>query len=66
MNLLRTVIFINKEYYICLNCSVALNTNFQQNDKKWQFSIKLCEKVRVVTCSFYSFGDEFLDEIMHV
>ena len=55
--------FINKAYCICLNCLVALNTNFY---KKGKFSIKLCEKVIMATCFFYSFNDKFLHEIKHV
>ena len=34
---------------------------FSKNDQNGQFSIKLYEKVRVVTCNFYSFNDKFLN-----
>ena len=34
--------------------------------KKGKFSIKLCKKVIMATCSFYSFNDKFLHEIKYV
>ena len=34
--------------------------------KKGKFSIKLCNKVIMTTCSFYSFNDKFLHEIKYV
>ena len=55
--------FINKVYCICLNCLVALNTKIT---KKGKFSIKLCKKVIMATCFFYSFNDMFLQEIKYV
>ena len=55
--------FINKAYCICLNCLVALNTKFT---KKGKFSIKLCKKVIMAICFFYSFNDRFLHEIKFV
>ena len=41
----------------------CFNTNFT---KSGQFSIKLCEKVSMVTCTFHSFDDKLLDEIIPV
>ena len=55
--------FINKVYCICLNWIIALSTNFT---KKSKISMKLCEKVIMATCCFYSFNDKFLHEIKHV
>ena len=34
--------------------------------KKGKFSIKLCKKVIMTTCSFYSFNDKFLHELKYV
>ena len=34
--------------------------------KKGKFSIKLCKKVIMSTCSFYSLNDKFLHEIKYV
>ena len=37
-----------------------------KNDQNGQFSIKLREKVRMVTCSFKSLDGKFLDQIIHM
>ena len=34
--------------------------------KKGKFSIKLCKKVIMATCSLHSFNDKFLHEIKYV
>ena len=34
--------------------------------KKGKLSIKLCKKVIMATCCFYSFNDKFLHEIKYV
>ena len=58
----KLLFFINKvshmfELFSCFEYKI---------NKKGKFSIKLCKKVIMATCCFYSFNDKFLHEIKYV